>query len=76
MGNIVKGIDEIISEMAEGDMDGAIVKALSMGDYDTVSMYSADISHEKFYSVRSEVTTDTLTNMSETPAAGETRLWR
>ena len=72
--NIVKGIDEIISEMTEGDMDGAIQKALSMGDYDTISMYSADISHKKYYSVRSERTAEATKNMPETPAAADTPL--
>ena len=44
---IVKGIDEIISEMAEGDMDEAVEKALEMGTYDTVSMYAADITYQR-----------------------------
>jgi hypothetical protein len=52
---IVKGIDEVISEVAQGDMDDAIAKALSMGGYDTVSEYSADISYQKSYTMRSQV---------------------
>ncbi len=48
--SIVKGIDEVIAEMAEGDMDDALDKALSMGGYDTVSMYSADITYQRSYS--------------------------
>ena len=51
---IVKGIDEIISEMAKGDMDDAVALALSMGGYDTVSMYSADITYQKSYAMTSE----------------------
>ncbi len=51
---IVKGIDGIISEMAEGDMNGAVDKALSMGGYDSVSMYSADITHKKSYEMVSQ----------------------
>ncbi len=47
--DIVKGVDGIISEMTEGDMDEAVEKALSMGRYDTVSMYSADITYKKSY---------------------------
>ncbi len=43
--DIVKNIDAIISEMAEGDMDEAVDKALAMGTYDTVSMYSADLNY-------------------------------
>ncbi len=45
--DIVKSIDEIISEMASGDMEEAIEKAVAMGTYDTVSMYAADLSYEK-----------------------------
>ncbi len=51
---IVKGIDEIIGEMAEGDMGDAISKAMSMGTYDSVSMYEADISVERSYEMYSE----------------------
>ena len=51
---IVKGIDAIIGEMAEGDMDDAISKAMSMGSYDSVSMYAADISVERSYAMYSE----------------------
>ena len=56
---IVKGIDEIISEMVQGDMDGAVEKALSMGGYDTVSMYAADISYERSYQIVSQTTSQT-----------------
>ncbi len=52
---IVKGIDGVISEVAEGDMDDAVAKALSMGGYDTISEYSADISYQRSYAVRSQV---------------------
>jgi hypothetical protein len=45
--DIVKGIDGIIAEMAQGDMAEAVEKAMAMGTYDTVSMYAADISYEK-----------------------------
>ncbi|WP_027362563.1 hypothetical protein [Desulfospira joergensenii] len=54
--NIIKGIDGIIAEVAEGDMDDAIAKALSMGSYDSVSMYSADISYARGYSMTEETT--------------------
>ncbi len=56
---IVKGIDEIISEMTQGDMDDAVDKALSMGGYDTVSMYAADISYQRSYQMMSEVRAET-----------------
>ncbi len=56
---IVKGIDEVISEMVQGDMDDAVDKALSMGGYDTVSMYAADISYERSYQIVSQTTSQT-----------------
>ncbi|MCP3875824.1 MAG: hypothetical protein GY699_22060 [Desulfobacteraceae bacterium] len=57
---IVKGIDEIISEMAKGDMDDAVATAISMGGYDSVSMYSADISYQKSYAMESEIQAETI----------------
>lgn len=51
---IVKGVDSIAAEVAQGDMEGAVEKAMSMGNYSSVSMYSADISHERSYSVAEE----------------------
>jgi uncharacterized protein with GYD domain len=54
---IVKGIDEIIGEMAEGDMNDAIAKAMTMGTYDSVAMYEADISVAQSYEMFSETQT-------------------
>ena len=51
--NILKGIDGVISKMSKGDMSGAMDKALKMGDYDTVSAYSADISYQRSYEMSS-----------------------
>jgi len=65
---IVKGIDEIISEMAKGDMDDAVDKALSMGGYDTVSMYAADISYQRTYQMTSELQAETLKPILEQEA--------
>ena len=63
---IVKGIDEIISQMAAGDMDGAVSQALSMGGYDSVSMYAADITYQRSYAMTSEVQAQTITPLPET----------
>lgn len=52
--SIIKGVDGIIGEMAEGDMDDAVAKAMAMGSYDSVSMYEADITVQRSYAVRSE----------------------
>ena len=68
---IVKGIDEIISEMAKGDMDDAVAKALSMGGYDSVSMYSADITYQRSYAMRSETQADTMARLPGTEIPGE-----
>ncbi len=51
---IVKGVDGIIAEMIQGDMEDAISKAMSMGHYSSVSMYSADISVQRSYAVARE----------------------
>jgi len=49
--SIVAGVDEIIGEMAEGDMADAVSKAMSMGSYDSISTYAADISVERSYEI-------------------------
>ncbi len=59
---IVKGIDKIISEMTQGDMEDAVGAALSMGGYDSIAAYSADISYETSYSITSETKTKTSVN--------------
>ncbi len=56
---IVKGIDEVISEMTAGDMEEAVATAMSMGGYDTVSAYSADISYAKSYTAQTRVEAQT-----------------
>jgi len=54
---IVSGIDGIVYEMAEGDMDEAVALALSMGTYDAVSGYEADITMTQGYSYYTEIGT-------------------
>jgi hypothetical protein len=51
---IVRGVDGIVAEVAEGDMEEAVEKAMSMGNYSSVSMYSADISYQRSYAVIEE----------------------
>ncbi len=58
---IVAGIDEIIGEMAEGDMDDAVSKALSMGSYDSISKYEADIQIQRSYSMSAETRSEAYT---------------
>lgn len=52
--SIVAGIDGIIGEMAQGDMDEAVSKALSMGTYDSISKYEADIQIQRSYAVSAQ----------------------
>ena len=52
---VVKGIDGVIAEMTAGDMDDALAAALSMGGFDTIEAYSADITHTKSYAVTTEI---------------------
>jgi hypothetical protein len=48
---IVKGVDGIVAQVAQGDMEEAVAQAMDMGNYSSVSMYSADISYERSYSM-------------------------
>jgi len=50
---IIKDIDEIISEMAQGDMKDAVSKALLMGGYESVAAYSADLTYSRSYEMAS-----------------------
>ena len=52
--SIISGVDGIIGEMMEGDMEGAIGQALSMGSYESISMYQADITVSHSYAMYSE----------------------
>lgn len=70
---IVKGVDGIIAEMVQGDMEDAVSKAMSMGYYSSVSMYSADISVERSYAVARETSSasnDLLSNPGSLPNSG------
>ena len=51
---IIGQIDNILHHMEKGDMDKALKKALTMGGYDTVSRFSADLSVKKSYSMIAE----------------------
>lgn len=53
---IIAGIDGIIVEISQGDMEGAVEKALEMDGYDTVSMFAADISLQRSYSAQTSIT--------------------
>ncbi|WP_136808985.1 hypothetical protein [Desulfosediminicola flagellatus] len=53
--SIIQGLDGVISEMKDGDMSGALDKALNIGSFDTVSSYAADISYQRSYEMSSAV---------------------
>lgn len=52
---IVKGLDGVMSEMRDGDMAGAMEKAVTIGSYDSISAYSADLTFERSYEVTAAV---------------------
>ncbi len=51
---ILSGVDGIMQEMAGGDMESAVEKALMMGGYDTVSAFTADMRYESTFRAVSE----------------------
>jgi len=51
---ILSGVDGVLREMADGDMESAVEKALMMGGYDTVSAFTADMRYESSYRAVSE----------------------
>lgn len=65
---ILKGLDEVIEEMAEGDMEEALEKALEIGNHDTISSYAADIRYERSVEVQTTVAATAYGNL---PAGGD-----
>ncbi len=52
--SIISGVDDIIGEMMEGDLQGAVSQAMRMGYYDSISSYEADITVQYGYEMYSE----------------------
>lgn len=65
--SLVVGLDEVMSQMKEGDMSGAMKEALDIGSFDTVSTYSADLHFQRSVAMQSSTTT----TMANTLPAGE-----
>jgi hypothetical protein len=65
---IIQGLDGVIAEMKEGDISGAMDKALNMGSFDTVSSFAADISYQQSYEMSSAVTATATERQSATAA--------
>ena len=71
--SIVSGIDGIIYQMADGNMDEAVAQAMSMGAYASVSSYEADITVARSYTDYAETTrTDMGTAL---PSSGDGSGW-
>lgn len=66
--SILQGLDEVITEMTQGDLEGALDKAVEMGDYDSVSSFAADISYQRSYEMRSATAAATAQSI---PANGD-----
>ncbi len=66
---MVGSLDEILGEMGDGDMEGAVETALGMTGYDTISEFSADISMQRSYTMVSEVSQESY---SRIPRPGST----
>ncbi len=52
--SIITGVDNIIGEMMEGDLQEAVSQAMRMGYYDSISSYEADITVKSGYAMYSE----------------------
>lgn len=51
--SLLQGLDGVMGEMREGDLDGAMDQALRLGSFATVSSYSADLHFESETSIHS-----------------------
>lgn len=70
--SLLQGLDDVIYEMKQGDMFGAVDEALEMGGYDSVSSFEANISYQQSYQMSSAVaaaTTQTLPAQEEAPVS-------
>ncbi|WP_020589255.1 hypothetical protein [Desulfobacter curvatus] len=52
--SIITGVDNIIGEMMEGDLQDAVSQAMRMGYYDSIYSYEADITVKSGYALYSE----------------------
>ncbi len=67
--SIITGVDGIIGEMMEGDLQDAVSQAMSMGYYDSISSYEADITVQYGYAMYSEEQTATTGVLGQDMAA-------
>lgn len=67
--SIITGVDGIIGEMMEGDLEDAFSQAMRMGYYDSISSYEADITLQYGYAMYSEAQTAATGGLGQDPAA-------
>ncbi|NDY70703.1 hypothetical protein DO021_03435 [Desulfobacter hydrogenophilus] len=68
--SIISGVDNIIGEMMEGDLQDAVSQAMRMGYYDSISSYEADITVTSGYAMYSEEQAATTGTLGRELAAG------
>lgn len=66
--SILKGLDRVTQEVKDGDISGAMEEALEIGQFDSISAYSADIRYQSSYEMSSSVAAATTQVL---PAGGE-----
>ncbi len=67
---MLRGLDRVITDVKEGDMDGAIKNALRLGEFDSFSAYKVDISYQQSYQMTSTTAAVAEETLS-TPVEGE-----
>jgi hypothetical protein len=67
--SILTGVDNIIGEMMEGDLQGAVSQAMRMGYYDSISSYEADITVKSGYAMYSQEQSTTTGALGQDLAA-------
>ncbi|NWH05420.1 hypothetical protein HXW94_10545 [Desulfobacter latus] len=67
--SIITGVDGIIGEMRQGDLQDAVSQAMHMGYYDSISSYEADITVQYGYAIYSKEQTATTGVLGQDPAS-------
>ncbi len=67
--SILTGVDNIIGDMMDGDLQGAVSQAMRMGYYDSISSYEADITVKSAYAMYSQEQTSTTGALGQGLAA-------
>ncbi len=62
---ILQGLDEVMAEMQQGDMFGAMDNALEIGAFDSISSYTADLNYQHSYEMSSTVAATTTHSLPD-----------